>query len=371
MNSKSLDRGLLLCVFTLLGIGLIQVYSSSFIFADESRGDGLFFFRKQALFSVLGIAAMFCAANIKINWLQKCSWQIWILASLAIAATFLPGIGIRSGGATRWLQLPFGLGFEPSEFLKIALSLVLAGFISHKNQSINAWIFRIVLLAIPLLMMLKQPDFGSVVICVLVALTILYIFGLSWKYILLSSSLFIIGIVVMVISQPYRLRRVIGFLDPWADPTDKGFQIIQSLLSFYSGGLSGVGLGQAQGKLFFLPEAHTDFTLAVFAEETGFIGFLLVMSLYGFLIFRGLQIAVRSTNDFSKILVTGVTVTLGYSIAINSGVSLGLLPPKGLTLPFLSYGGSSLLMSCVAIGLILNVAKQDSISKLTWKRKRW
>jgi cell division protein FtsW len=356
-----LDRGILLAVFALLGIGLVQVYSSSFIFAIESRGDGLFFFRRQLFFTLASIFILFFTARIPFRWIEKYGWLLWLVAGVGVALTMVPGFGSRAGGAARWLHLPGGFVFEPSELLKISLSLLLATFFSRRFEALGKFepIGRALLFVVPLFLALKQPDFGTFAICCAVSGAILFAFGLQWRYIITCLAVAIPSFYFLVMNVPYRRARVLAFLDPWADPEQKGFQVIQSMLSFQSGGLTGVGLGQGQGKLFFLPEAHTDFTLAVLGEEMGFFGFAAVLSLYGYLVFRGLQLAAKAESDFPKVLALGLSLTFGFSVFINVGVVTGLLPTKGLTLPFLSYGGSSLMMSCFLFGLLLNVDRHD------------
>jgi cell division protein FtsW len=356
-----LDRGLLLAIFALVGIGLVQVYSSSFIFAIESRGDGLFFFKRQLFFGIVAVGVLLFTALIPFRYIEKYGWLLWIAAALGAAATMVPGLGIRAGGAARWLNLPGGFVFEPSELLKISLSLLLATFFSRRFEALGQyeWPARAALLGIPLLVVLRQPDFGTFAICCAVFASILFAFGLKWRYIVSALAVALPSFYVLVMSVPYRRARILAFLDPWADAEHKGFQVIQSMLSFQSGGLMGAGLGQGQGKLFFLPEAHTDFTMAVLGEEMGFVGFLVVVGLYGYLVFRGLQLAARAEDRYGKVLALGLSLTFGFSVFINMGVVMGLLPTKGLTLPFLSYGGSSLMMTCFLFGLMLNVERSE------------
>ncbi len=354
---KYLSSSLFLAIIALLGIGLVQVYSSSFIFAIESYGDGLFFFKRQALFAVLAFAVLIGTIHIPFRYIEKFGWVMWILATLGLVATFVPGLGVRVGGAIRWIQLPFGLRFEPAEILKISFSVLFASLICRKENFLGRvkWYWLVLGLVAPLLILLKQPDFGSFAIILMVGVAMLFAFGLQWKYIIAAFSVLVPAFYFLVMSVPYRKARVLAFLDPWSDPAAKGFQVIQSMLSFHSGGLTGAGLGQGQGKLFFLPEAHTDFTLAVLGEEMGFVGFALILALYGFVVFRGIQIAVKTEDTFKRSLVLGLSLTFGLSVFINAGVVMGLLPTKGLTLPFLSYGGSSLVALCFMFGLILNV----------------
>lgn len=356
-----LDKSLLLALFSLLGIGLVQVYSSSFIFATESRGDGLFFFKRQFIFLLLGICVMLVTATAPWKWIEKYGFLVWIAAALGVCATFVPGLGIRAGGAARWLSLPGGFVFEPSELLRVSLSLAFATLLTQRQKFLGSWewIGRILFLAIPIMIVLKQPDFGTFSICFLVLFSLLFAFGLPWGVIFAGAAAAIPAFYLLVMNSPYRKARIMAFLDPWSDPARKGFQVIQSMLSFASGGMTGSGVGEGQGKLFFLPEAHTDFTLAVLGEEMGFIGFFAVLALYGFVVLRGLQISARIEDLFAKSLVLGLTLTFAYSVFVNVGVVMGMLPTKGLTLPFLSYGGSSLVTTCFMFGLILNAESQD------------
>jgi cell division protein FtsW len=354
---RYLSSSLFLAIIALLGIGLVQVYSSSFIFAIESYGDGLFFFKRQLLFVLIAVAVLIGTIHIPFRYFEKMGWALWLFAALGVMATFIPGLGVRVGGALRWVQLPFGIRFEPGELLKVSFSVWFASILSRQTNFLSRvkwhWIF--IFSVFPLFLLLKQPDFGTFAIIISVFMALLFAFGLQWKYVFAGLAMVIPAFYFLVMSVPYRRARVLAFLDPWADPAQKGFQVIQSMLSFHSGGLTGVGLGQGQGKLFFLPEAHTDFTLAVFGEEMGFVGFLVILALYGFVVFRGIQIAIKTEDLFKRSLVMGLTLTFALSVFINAGVVMGLLPTKGLTLPFLSYGGSSLVVLCFMFGLILNI----------------
>ncbi len=356
---KHLSSPLLLAILTLMGVGLVQVYSSSYIFATESFGNGLFFFTRQLMFSVVAFAALLAAAQIPIRWIEKWGWTLWLIGAFGVVATFVPGLGVKAGGASRWIQLPMGLRFEPSEILKFSFTLLFASLLARQDNLLGKfkWWGLLLLICLPLVLVLKQPDFGSFAIITCVGVGLLFAFGLKWRYIVTAVMVMVPAFYMLVMRVPYRRARVLAFLDPWSDPEQKGFQVIQSMLSFHSGGITGAGLGQGQGKLFFLPEAHTDFTLAVFGEEMGFIGFLIVLALYGYVALRGFQIASRCEQPFRKALALGVSMTFALSVFINAGVVMGLLPTKGLTLPFLSYGGSSLVTLCFMFGLLLNVEK--------------
>jgi cell division protein FtsW len=359
MNHR-LDNSILLAVLFLVGLGLVQVYSSSYMFAIESYGDGLFFFRKQLIYAVVTLLALFGIGRLPWVWSQRLAWGIWFLALIGVLATFVPGIGIKAGGAQRWVHLPFGQRFEPTELLRVTYPFVLAYLLTRPPRAFGFWElpFRAIVITAPMILVLQQPDFGSFAICATVALTLIFVSGLKWRYVAVGSAALAFSAYALIINAPYRMARIHSFLDPWSDPAEKGFQVIQSMLGFYSGGLSGVGLGHGQGKLFFLPEAHTDFTLAVLGEEAGYIGYFLVILIYGFLMFRGFQIAMRSDSQRDRLTAAGITITLALSVFINAGVVTGMLPTKGLTLPFLSYGGSSLLATGIAYGLLLSLERQ-------------
>jgi cell division protein FtsW len=358
-----LDRGILLAMLFLLGLGLVQVYSSSYIFATEVYQDGLFFFRKQLLFAVVAIVLLFVVALLpwKVN--QKLGWAAFGLAVLGIILTFVPHIGVKVGGAHRWISLPLGLRFEPAELLRVSFPIALASLMSDFAQGKidSRWFLRAGLTMLPLLLLLKQPDFGSFVICVALGYLLFFAFGWSWRFVGGSVAVALPILIAIMVAEPYRVARLQSFLNPWSDPAEKGFQVIQSLLSFYSGGLTGVGLGLGQGKLFFLPEAHTDFTLAVLGEEMGFIGFAFVLLLFGFLVFRGFQIALQCQTFRERAVALGLSLILSFSVLINVGVTLGLLPTKGLTLPLLSYGGSSLFCTALAIGWLLSLERESRV----------
>lgn len=360
MSSRILTSNLLLVLLALYGIGLVQVYSSSYIFAIDTYGDGLFFFKRQLIFSILSVCAVFIFASIPFSWIQKWGWLAWLVSGGLIVLTLVPGLGIKVGGAARWISAPLGFRFEPSEILKVSFCLFFASLLVRQENFLRRFHWSIILFIVfaPFLILLKQPDFGSFVILSLVGFILLFSFGLRFRALFALFFLAVPGMLYLALSQGYRRNRLLAFLDPWSNAETKGFQVIQSMLSFQSGGIFGNGIGNSQGKLFFLPEAHTDFTLAIFGEEFGLVGFLCLLSLYGFIIHRSFQIIYQTQDKFAKSLVMGLISIFAVSIFINCGVVLGLLPTKGLTLPFLSYGGSSLISIGILFGLILNVEKK-------------
>jgi cell division protein FtsW len=358
-NSEAITSSLLLCACALMGAGLVLVYSASFIFASETYGDGLFFFKRQIVYVILGLAAMGAASLVPYTILRKWFWVFFGALIFVLLAVFIPGIGHRAGGAVRWVNLPFGFHLEPGELAKLMSPVIFSFLLTYqrgKNESWwKIWIISVVVVLAPVIIMMKQPDFGSSVIFFLIGFSLLFCFGLSWRYLLGAGIMAIPLFYVFVMRVTYRRQRILAFLNPWADPSNSGFQVIQSLLGIHAGGFWGTGLGKGQAKLFFLPEAHTDFIVAVLGEETGFIGLLFVLILFGWLIFRGLQIAVQCADPFGKRLAIGMSSLIAYQAIINMGVVTGLLPTKGLTMPFLSFGGSSLISVCLACGVLVSI----------------
>jgi cell division protein FtsW len=359
--ASRLDRGVLLAVLFLIGLGLVQVYSSSYIFATEVYQDGLFFFRKQLMFACVAVILLFFVGMLPWRVNERLGWMAFFIAAVGMVLTFVPHIGVKVGGAHRWISMPMGFRFEPAELLRVSYPIVMASLIAEfaKGEVTKEWWKKAGLLGIPLLILLKQPDFGSFAICVSLFYLMLFGFGLRWRFIIATILVLVPAFVALMVAAPYRVARLQAFLNPWADPGEKGFQVIQSLLSFYSGGLTGVGLGLGQGKLFFLPEAHTDFTLAVLGEEMGFIGFAFILTLYGFLVFRGFQISLQGQRFKERAVALGLSIVVSFSVLINVGVTLGLLPTKGLTLPLLSYGGSSLFCTALAFGWLLSLDRES------------
>lgn len=374
-NYSRIDQKILLSILFLLGLGLVQVYSSSFIFATDKFDDGLFFFRKQALFVAVAIVIIFILAMSSLKVVQRVGYALWGLAVLGIILTYVPGIGVKVGGAHRWLSLPLGFRFEPAELLRVTYPFVLAPLLAQFASAENGsglgkkWWGMFVATLLPLAIVLKQPDFGSFVICVGLICAMFIVFGLRLRYIALGIFLLVPAVMHVLLSADYRVARLKVFLNPWSDPSEKGFQIIQSLLSFYSGGFSGVGLGLSQGKLFFLPEAHTDFTLAVLGEENGFIGFSVVMLIYGFIVFRAFQLSLQWKRYEERAVTLGLALIFSAGVMINIGVTLGVLPTKGLTLPLLSYGGSSLICTSFLFGALLCYGKESLASQKSRNRE--
>ena len=306
MLSSKDSRNIFLCIFFLSGLGLVQVYSSSFLFAADHYDNGLFFFKKQLLFSVFGWIGFLTLALTPWKYNRHLGMFLWFFAVLALVLTLIPHIGVSVGGSRRWIHLPFSFRFQPSELLKVTTPFLLAWLLVLKErwplQNILFWLISFFALAFPIMILILQPDFGTVILLFSLLFALIFILGLPWLYFFIgfvfSSGLFY----YLLTSQAYRFARWEAFLNPWNDPSGKGFQVIQSLLGIHSGGLFGVGLGKGQSKLFFLPEAHTDFTLSVFAEETGFLGLIVLFSVYAFLIYSAWKVSLKIPDFYQKAL---------------------------------------------------------------------
>ncbi len=359
-----LNRKILLLVLLLTVFGLVQVYSSSYIFSENQYGDGLFFFKKQVLFAVVGFALLFVLVDMPWRWTKFTGISLWVLSVLLLTATLIPGLGVSAGGAQRWIDMPFGFRFQPSELFKVSCPFAFVYLISLKQENVFKhpvlfWVAPVFAFGLPLLVLALQPDFGSMVLFFLLAFSVVFIVGIEWRYILSALTVMSLVMYLMVAFKPYRLSRIKAVLDPWSDPLQSGFQVIQSMVTFHSGGFWGTGLGQGQGKLFFLPEAHTDFTFAVLGEEVGFLGCFILLTLYALLTAYGMKVAFKTEDRLQRILAFSLTLVFASSVITHVGVNLGAFPPKGLTLPFISYGGSALVCHLLLFAWLLNIEKRN------------
>ncbi len=344
----------------LLAIGVIMVYSSSAIYAYERMGDSLLFLKRHILFLAMGSLGALLSMSFDYRRIRNYSRLIVLFCIILLVLVLVPSLGSQAGGARRWLKL-WNFSFQPSELAKLGLIIYLADFLSRKGPDINKFLSTL----LPLLMVagtmmgltLLQPDLGTAIVIASFALILLFAAGVRWGYIF---SLFAVSLPILYLSiyrVPYRWRRIKIFLNPWQDPRGTGFQIIQSFLALGSGGLFGVGLGMSKQKLFYLPEAHTDFIFSIIGEELGLVGTLSVTILFAILIWQGMRIAFKARDSFGEFLSLGIVSMIALEVIINIGVTIGALPTKGLPLPFISYGGSALVFHMIAIGLLLNVAK--------------
>ncbi len=355
---RGLDPILVGVTGALVGVGLLMVCSSSFVYARDTFGDGLFFLKRQAAFALLGTLLLVLFAKLPYRLWGKLAWPLLIVSYATLLALFIPGLGLSAGGARRWLALPF-VTFEPSEFAKLALVIFFAHYLAEKGERIGDFKRGLLpLLAVAaafVALIMRQPDLGTCITLGLVTMVMLFVGGARLSHLTALSAAGLPLLAVAIFSADYRMRRVFAFLWPWDDPLGNGFQIIHSFLAFGSGGLLGQGAGAGLQKLWYLPQSHTDFIFSVLAEELGLVGVIGVLALFATLIIRGLKLGARLEDHFGYYLAVGLTLLVGVQAIFNIGVVMGLLPTKGLTLPFISYGGSSLALNMVTVGMLLNV----------------
>ena len=367
--AEGLDGVLIVITGVLLCLGLVMVASASISVAERQTGEPFFYLYRQLIATGLGVmAAMFMLKVRLANWERAGMWLLG-LSLLLLVLVLIPGIGKMVNGSRRWIPLGI-LNIQVSELVKLWLLIYVAGYLVRKGEEVRTslWGFMkpMFLVGIVGVLLLLEPDFGASVVIVSTVLVMMFLGGVRFIQFLAFIGLFGAATVSLIVSSPYRMERLTSYLNPWADPFDTGFQLTQSLIAIGSGSFSGVGLGNSVQKLFYLPEAHTDFVFAVMAEEFGLIGVLLVIGLFAAFITRAFMIARRAEahgNMFAAYTAYGIGVWLGMQGLINIGVNMGLLPTKGLTLPLMSYGGSSLIVVMAAIGLLLRIHYECSGSQ--------
>jgi cell division protein FtsW len=350
--------GILLAIF-----GVLMIYSTTGVLSNERFGDSFTFVRKQLLALGLGIFLMYVLSRVPIAFLKRLSVFAFPVAFLLTIIPFIPGISHSAGGAARWISFG-GFQLQPGEFVKVLFVVFLAGYFSRRQKGLRTFIGGVLIplgyVGLIMMLLLVQPDFGSAVIILLTALGVSLASGVQVKHLLYITLPLLVLVSGVILSSEYRMKRVLVFLNPAEDVSGRGYQLNQSLIAVGSGELQGVGLGESQQKLFFLPAAHTDFIFAVIAEELGFLGAVVVIVSFLFLFLAGMRIARRCAEDpFSFALATGLTLLLAVPACLNMGVVTGLLPTKGLVLPFVGYGGTSLMASLAVLGLLLAVSSQN------------
>ena len=364
INSPNYDQSLLWVILVLLGLGLVMVYSASIAIAEADKAVGhnsSYYLVRQAIFIVISLSAAFVAFNIPVAWWQKMAPYLFLFGLALLVLVLIPGIGRVVGGSRRWLSL-FVINLQPSEFMKLFAAMYVADYTVRKGALMGSFMKGFMpMLAVMLLvggLLLREPDFGAFAVIAAISISILWLGGINGKIFAGLIVLLVIGFVLLIWSSPYRLERVIGFMDPWADPYGKGYQLSHALIAFGRGEWFGVGLGASVEKLLYLPEAHTDFLLAVIAEELGFVGVLTVLGLFAWIVIRSFGIAkeaIANERYFAALLSQGLGVWMGVQGIINIGVNMGVLPTKGLTLPLLSFGGSGILANCIAMAILLRI----------------
>ena len=353
------DFILLISTLALVGFGIVMVYSTSAIMAGDRFGDPYYFLKKQALYAGIGFVLMIMMLCFPYRILKRLAYPILILSILLLVAVLIPGIGHRAGGSMRWLKIQ-SFSFQPSEFAKLGLVIFLAYFLAKKEEKIRSFSFgflpTILFSGLVIVLVAKEPDFGAALFLSAMVFLLLFISGARVIYMAGAFMLATPVVYYFVTNVGYRYKRLMSFIRPWEDPTGTSFQIIQSFLSFGSGGLFGLGLGEGRQKLFFLPAPHTDFIFSGIGEELGLVGAMVIVLLFFIFTVRGIHIGLSLEDRFASYLALGITLMISLQAVINMGVVLGLLPTKGLTLPFLSYGGTSLVTNLVGVGILLRLS---------------
>ena len=363
------DQALLISALLLLALGIVMVASASMGVADRQSGDPLMFVRRHVMYAGLGIVLAVAMQRIRLVHWEKSGATMVLFAMFLLILVLIPGLGHTVNGATRWLDLGV-VGLQASEPARLLLILYLAGYLVRRGeevrQTLQGFLKPMLLLSLACVLVLLEPDFGSAAVLLLTTLGMMYLAGVRfWHFIALLSGAGMV-LALLAVSSPYRMQRLTAFLDPWSDPFNTGFQLTQSLIAFGSGGWAGAGLGRSVQKLFYLPEAHNDFLFAILAEELGLVGVILVIGLFAVLIWRGFAIAAkaeRSGHLFGAYLANGITLWFAIQSMVNIGVNMGVLPTKGLTLPLVSAGGSSMLVMCAAVGLLLRVNLEVTVAR--------
>jgi cell division protein FtsW len=355
----SYDPLLLAAVLGLVGFGLVMVYSASAITAQEKLGDSFYFLKRQAVAAGIGLFGMALAMRLGYRRMARLAYPLLIVAILLLVLVLVPGLGTVVGGARRWLRVP-GVSIQPAEIAKVAWVVYLAYSLAKKREKVKHFSIGFVphlgIAGLLVLLCMLEPDFGSSVSLLFLMFVMLFAAGAKLSY-LVGMVLAAIPLAYTAIAtSPYRMKRITAFLDPWANRQGSGYQVAESLMSIGSGGLTGLGLGDGRQKLFFLPEAHTDFIFAIIGEELGLVGVAFLVGLYALVIWRGLRAALNASEAFGTYLGLGVVALIAFQAITNMAVAMGVVPTKGLTLPFISYGGSSLIMLMGAAGLLLSIS---------------
>lgn len=355
---KKIDKILLISVIILSLFGLLMIYSSSSIWATYKYNDPYKYLKSQAIFLILGYFIIFITSKVDYHLYKKYSNHILIISIILLILVLIPGIGTIRNGSRSWFGIG-SFGIQPSEFAKLGLIIFTSKYLTrNKIKDIKSSVLPILLIVLLIFgLIMLQPDFGTGVIIVITIVALLFVSGVNMSFFIKIGLLGLIGVVILVIIAPYRLERIASFLNPWKDPLGSGFQIIQSMYAIGPGGLLGMGLGNSIQKHFYLPEPQTDFIFSIISEELGFAGILIVTTLFITIIYRSITISIKQEDNFAKYLSFGITFSLAFQTLLNLMVVVGLIPVTGVTLPFLSYGGSSLLISLLSIGIVLNISK--------------
>lgn len=358
-KQNKIDVSLLVIIIFLSLIGITFVYSASNVVGLDKYGDSFYFFKRQSIFLIISYIFMFLIIKFDLKKLEKYTSVIFIFCLILLFLVLIPGIGSVRGGARSWISL-FGFSIQPSEFMKIGIILLYSKYLKDNYKDLKTFKSFLMLFSVSILVFLiimLQPDFGTGLVIVISSLLIIFTTGVPYKYFGVIIIVGLIGIAGLIISAPYRIDRILAFINPWEDPLGSGFQGIQSLFAITPGGLLGHGFNNSIQKHFFLPEPQNDFIFAIVLEEIGLIGGAFILLLYFLIIYKGVKISIQVNNNYIKFISIGIVISLATQVFINIGVVVGLLPVTGITLPMFSYGGSSLLITMIQMGLLVSSSK--------------
>ncbi|HUF40970.1 MAG TPA: putative lipid II flippase FtsW [Verrucomicrobiae bacterium] len=357
----AVDKWIVAAVAALLALGITMVLSTSYLYSQERFADGTYFFRKQLLAMLVGVAALIACSLAPAHLYRRLAYPLLAVTLVLLVLVLIPSLGVSRSGARRWLML-MGFAFQPSELAKLAIVFYLAHSMAKKDELMRSFTFGVLphLLVTGLFagLLLLEPDFGTALILTMVLYLMLFMGGARLHHLLATALMAVPLLIYVLMNAEYRLRRLLSFIDPTSDPSGSGYHVMQSLIAFGSGQLWGRGLGESRQKLFYLPEAHTDFVYSVIGEEMGLLGALAVLALFGVILARGFRLTGKIEEPFERYLAFGLTALIGLQALIHMGVVMGLMPTKGLVLPFISYGGSALLINLTEAGILLGLSRR-------------
>ena len=364
MSLREIRTLMAIIVIILLNVGLVMIYSASGIYALEELGDKTYFLKRHVLYLFLGFIATVGVMCVDYRDLKKYSKPLLIAGIMLLILVLIPHIGTETYGARRWFRIgPFS--FQPSELMKIIIIVYMADYLSRKQNKLNSFLDGflppMVILGLVSLLIVVQPDLGNTLLIASIVFVMLFTAGAKIKHLISVLFLTLPALIYLVVKVPYRMRRIIAFINPWEDSLGVGFQLSQSQIALGSGGFFGVGLGKSMQKLFYLPAAHTDFILSIIGEELGLVGTLSIVVLFMAFIWQGARIVKRTNNPFGYFMGVGIVAMLGFQAVVNIGVSIGAFPTKGLPLPFISYGGSALIFNMISVGLLFNISRIEEL----------
>jgi cell division protein FtsW len=357
----AVDKWIVAAAAALLALGATMVLSTSYLYSQERFADGTYFFRKQLLAMCVGVAALIGCSLVPAHLYRRFAYPLLAVSFVLLVLVLIPVLGVSRGGARRWLMV-MGFAFQPSELAKLAIVFYLAHSMAKKDELMRSFCFgvlpHLLVTGIFAVLLLLEPDFGTALILTMVLYLMLFMGGARLHHLFATALMAVPLLIYVLMNAEYRLRRLLSFLDPASDPSGSGYHMMQSLIAFGSGQLWGRGLGESRQKLFYLPEAHTDFVYSVIGEELGLLGALAVLALFGVILMRGIRLTGKIEEPFEQYLAFGLTALIGLQALIHMGVVMGLMPTKGLVLPFISYGGSALLVNLTQVGILLGLSRR-------------